>query len=234
MSKGKRITELHSRAPQDELTLREALATCKELSNEKFDAAVELVVRLGVNPRKAEENLRGSCPAPAGLGKKVNILAFVSGDKISEAREAGADMIGDDETLEKIQQGWTEFDKLVATPDQMKNLARLGRVLGPKKLMPSPKDGTVSPDIGNAIRELKQGMINFRVDRGGIVHALVGRVSFELDALYQNAMTLLDTLVKMRPATVKGRYIKSITISSTMGPGLRVNPRFFSDDARKA
>ncbi|MBD3372848.1 MAG: 50S ribosomal protein L1 [Candidatus Coatesbacteria bacterium] len=233
MKRGKRINELRARMGDEELTLREALSLCKELSNENFDASVEVAMRLGVNPRKAEENLRGSCPAPAGLGKKITVLAFVSGDKIAEARDAGADIIGDDEVVEKIQQGWTEFDKVVATPDQMKSIARLGRILGPKKLMPSPKDGTVTPDIGKAVSELKQGKINFRVDRAGIVHAMVGKVSFDLEALYKNAHSLIDTLVKMRPASVKGRYIKSITISSTMGPGIKVNPRFFADEARK-
>lgn len=233
MAKGKRIRDLKARLPEESTTLRGALELCKELATENFDASVEVAVRLGVNPRKSEENIRGTCPAPAGLGTDVKILAFVSGDKLAEAREAGADLIGDEEIVAKIQDGWAEVDKVVATPDQMKNIAKLGRFLGPKKLMPSPKDGTVTQDIGQTIRELKQGKINFRVDRGGIVHTMIGKTSFDVEDLYQNAHSLLDTLMRMRPASVKGRYVKSITVSSTMGPGIRVNTRFFADQAKK-
>jgi len=232
MAKGKRIRELRARMPEEPTNLREAIELCRELSTENFDASVEVAVRLGVNPRKAEENIRGTCPAPAGLGTDVKILAFVSGDKLTEAKDAGADMIGDEEIIAKIQDGWADVDKIVATPDQMKNIAKLGRFLGPKKLMPSPKDGTVTQDIAETIRELKQGKISFRVDRGGIIHSMIGKTSFSVDALYQNAHSLLDTLIKMRPASVKGRYMKSITISSTMGPGIKVNARFFADQAK--
>ncbi len=232
MSTGKRMRELKDRLPKEPLLLRDALALVKELSNEKFDASCEIAIRLGVNPRKAEENLRGSCPAPAGLGREVTVLAFVGGEKLQEAKDAGADLIGDDEIVEKIQKGWTEFDKVVASPDQMKSLAKLGRILGPKKLMPSPKDGTVTLDIGRAITELKTGRINFRVDKAGIVHTVIGRTSFDTDALNRNALSLIETLIRLRPASVKGRYIKSIYISSTMGPSVKVDSKLAAEEAR--
>jgi large subunit ribosomal protein L1 len=232
MPTGKRMRALKDRVPEEPIPLREALALVKELASEKFDATCDMAVRLGVNPRKAEENLRGSCPAPAGLGRQVTVLAFVGGEKLQEAKDAGADLIGDEEIVEKIQKGWTEFDKVVATPDQMKSLAKLGRVLGPKKLMPSPKDGTVTFEIGQAITLLKTGQINFRVDKAGIVHAVIGRVSFDTDALYRNALSLLETLVRLRPASVKGRYIRSIHVSSTMGPSVGVDPKLAVDEAR--
>jgi len=170
--------------------------------------------------------------APAGLGRPVKVLAFVGTDKLQEAKDAGADIIGDEEVVEKIISGWTDFDKVVATPDQMKALAKLGRVLGPKKLMPSPKDGTVTFDIGEAITLLKTGQINFRVDKAGIVHAVLGKVSFDADSLYQNAMSLLETILRLRPASVKGRYIKSIYVKSTMGPGVKVDSRLAADEVR--
>ncbi|MCK4593085.1 50S ribosomal protein L1 [bacterium] len=232
MSTGKRMRELKDRLPKEPLLLRDALALVREFSNEKFDASCDIAIRLGVNPRKAEENLRGSCPAPAGLGREVTVLAFVGGEKLQEAKDAGADLIGDDEIVEKIQKGWTGFDKVVATPDQMKSLAKLGRILGPKKLMPSPKDGTVSLDIGRAITELKTGRINFRVDKAGIVHTVIGRASFDTDALHRNALSLIETLIRLRPASVKGRYIKSIHVSSTMGPSVKVDSKLAAEEAR--
>ncbi|HUT98586.1 MAG TPA: 50S ribosomal protein L1 [bacterium] len=230
MPTGKRMREMSQRVPREPVLLRDALVLVKEMAVEKFDATCDIAIRLGVDPRKAEENIRGSCPAPAGLGRKVTVLAFVGGEKLQEARDAGADIIGDDEIIEKIQNGWIEFDKVVATPDQMKSLAKLGRILGPKKLMPSPKDGTVTFEIDKAIALLKTGQINFRVDKAGIVHAQVGKVSFDVDALARNAMSLLDTLVRLRPASVKGRYIKSIHVSSTMGPSVKVDPKISVED----
>ena len=230
MATGKKYRELRARVPQEALSLREALELLRELSQENFDASAEIAIRLGVNPRKAEENLRGSCPAPAGLGRTVRILAFVNADKVQEARDAGADIIGDDEIVAKIQDGWFEFDKIIATPDQMKSLARLGRVLGPKKLMPSPKDGTVTFEVGKAIGEMKAGKINFRVDRSGIVHAVIGKRSFDTEALFKNASALLDNLIRLRPATVKGRYIKSISVSTTMGPGIKIDARRVAEE----
>lgn len=232
MSTGKRMRELKDRIPTEPLPLKDAMSLVIELANERFDASCDIAIRLGVNPRKAEENLRGSCPAPAGLGRQVKVLAFVGGEKLQEAKDAGADLIGDDEIVEKIQKGWTGFDKVVATPDQMKSLAKLGRILGPKKLMPSPKDGTVSTDIGRAITDLKTGRINFRVDRAGIVHAVIGRTSFDTDALNRNALSLIETLVRLRPASVKGRYIKSIHVSSSMGPSVKVDPKLAAEEAR--
>ncbi|OGD79057.1 MAG: 50S ribosomal protein L1 [Candidatus Coatesbacteria bacterium RBG_13_66_14] len=231
---GKRMREMRGKVPEEPILLRDALALVKQMAVEKFDATCDMAIRLGVDPRKAEENIRGSCPAPAGLGRKVTVLAFVGGEKLQEAKDAGADIIGDEEIIEKIQNGWLEFDKVVATPDQMKSLAKLGRVLGPKKLMPSPKDGTVSFEISQAIALLKTGQINFRVDKAGIVHAQVGKVSFDVDALYRNAMSLMETLVRLRPASVKGRYIKSIHVSSTMGPSVKVDPKVVVDETRVA
>jgi len=232
MPTGKRIREMSQKVPPEPVLLRDALTLVKEMAVEKFDATCDIAIRLGVDPRKAEENIRGSCPAPAGLGRKVTVLAFVGGEKLQEAKDAGADIIGDEETVEKITNGWTEFDKVVATPDQMKSLAKLGRILGPKKLMPSPKDGTVTSEIGEAITSLKTGQINFRVDKAGIVHAQVGKVSFDADALYRNAMSLLETVVRMRPASVKGRYVKSIYVSSSMGPSVKVDPKSSVEEVR--
>jgi len=232
MPTGKRMREMSQKVPPEPVLLRDALTLVKEMAVEKFDATCDIAIRLGVDPRKAEENIRGSCPAPAGLGRKVTVLAFVGGEKLQEAKDAGADIIGDEETVEKITNGWTEFDKVVATPDQMKSLAKLGRILGPKKLMPSPKDGTVTSEIGEAITSLKTGQINFRVDKAGIVHAQVGKVSFDADALYRNAMSLLETVVRMRPASVKGRYVKSIYVSSSMGPSVKVDPKSSVEEVR--
>jgi large subunit ribosomal protein L1 len=203
--------------------LTEAIELLKKVSFEKFDASVEFAVRLNLDPRKAEQNLRGALVLPHGTGKTKKVLVFAQGDKAKEAEEAGADIIGDDEIVQKIQNGWLDFDSVVATPDMMSKIGRLGRVLGPRGLMPNPKTGTVTMDVAKAISEIKAGKVEYRVDKVGNVHAIVGKVSFDTAKLRENIATLYDTLLKLRPSTVKGVYIQNLSIASTMGPGIKVD-----------
>jgi large subunit ribosomal protein L1 len=185
-------------------------------------------VRLGVNPRHADQNVRGAVVLPHGTGQSVKVCVFAKGDKAKEAQEAGADIVGDDELVERVAGGFLEFDRVIATPDMMGKVGKLGRILGPRGLMPNPKVGTVTPNIGPAVREAKAGKIEYRVDKAGIVHARVGKASFTADALSDNAKSLINQLVRQKPATAKGIYLRSITISSTMGPGVRVDPTVFA------
>lgn len=205
--------------------LQEAMALVKEVNLTKFDASVDVHVRLGVDPRKADQAIRGTVTLPNGTGKTKRVLVFCTPDKEAEAKEAGADFVGLDELIQKIQGGWTDFDVAVAMPQVMAKVGRIGRVLGPRGLMPNPKTGTVTPNIADAIKDVKGGKISFRVDKYGIIHASVGRVSFSSDKLAQNAMELLTTLNKMKPSSAKGNYMRSITVASTMSPGIKVDAK---------
>jgi large subunit ribosomal protein L1 len=205
--------------------LEEASALVKEVSTTKFDVSVDLAVRLGVDPRKANQMIRGTVSLPHGTGKTIRVLALVTPDKEAEAKEAGADFVGMDEYLDKIKNGWTDVDVIITVPAAMGKLGPLGRVLGPRGLMPNPKTGTVTMEVGKAVREVKAGKIDFKVDRYGIVHAGIGKVSFSTENLRDNADEVLKTLVRMKPSSAKGTYIKSVTLSPTMGPGVPVEPK---------
>ena len=207
--------------------IQEAMALVKSMTTTKFDASVDVAVRLGVDPRHADQMVRGAVVLPHGLGKTVRVVVFASGEKEKEAREAGADFVGADDLVQKISEGWFEFDKVIATPDMMGKVGRLGRVLGPRGLMPNPKVGTVTTDVARAIQETKAGRVEFRVERAGIIHAPIGRASFDADKLADNFNALLEVLVKLKPATTKGRYVKSVTVSSTMSPGVKIDPTKF-------
>ncbi len=206
-------------------TLEEASKLVKDLSYENFDASVDLAVRLGVDPRKADQMIRGVVTLPHGTGKDVKVLALVPPEKEDEAKEAGADYVGMDEYIEKIKKGWTDVDVIITTPNMMRKLGPLGRILGPRGLMPNPKTGTVTMEVGRAVKEVKAGKIDFRVDKKGIVHAAIGKVSFDPEKIKENAEELIHTLIKMKPATAKGTYVKSIAMSSTMGPGIKIDTK---------
>ena len=206
-------------------SVEEASALIKEISNSKFDASVDLAVRLGVDPKKANQMVRGVVSLPHGTGKDLKVLALVTPDKEAEAKEAGADYVGLDEYLGKIKSGWTDVDVIITMPSVMGKLGPLGRILGPRGLMPNPKTGTVTMDVAKAVTEVKAGKIDFKVDKTGIVHAAVGKVSFTADKLTGNINELLTTLIKMKPSTAKGTYVKSIFISSTMSPSVAIDPK---------
>ena len=201
----------------------EAIELVKQVSTAKFDETVEVAVRLGVDPKKADQQIRGAVVLPHGTGKTQRVLVFAKGEKAKEAEVAGADYVGDEDYINKIQQGWFEFDVVVATPDMMGSVGKLGRVLGPKGLMPNPKTGTVTFDVTKAVNEIKAGKIEYRVDKAGNIHAPIGKVSFDTQKLQDNLQTIVDTLVKVKPAAAKGQYVRNVAISSTMGPGVRVN-----------
>jgi large subunit ribosomal protein L1 len=203
-------------------SLADAASLVKEITTTKFDASVDLAVRLGVDPRKADQMVRGVVTLPHGTGKTVSVLALVTPDKEAEAKEAGADYVGLDEYLQKIKDGWTDVDVIVTMPSVMGKLGPLGRVLGPRGLMPNPKTGTVTMDVGKAVSDVKGGKIDFKVDKTGIVHASIGKVSFEADKIFGNANEFMQTLVKLKPSSAKGVYIKSVSLSSTMSPGIPV------------
>lgn len=204
----------------------EALNLVKQLSFVKFDESVDVAVNLNVNPRHADQMVRGSTSLPHGRGRDVRVLVFAKGEKATEAREAGADFVGDMDLVEKIQDGWLEFDTAVATPDMMGQVGRIGRVLGPRGLMPNPKTGTVTFDVGKIVTELKAGRVEFRVDKAGIIHVSFGRVSFDGDKLNDNLMSVLETLARLKPSSSKAPYFKGITVSSTMGPGVSIDTSF--------
>ncbi len=199
----------------------EALQLVKDLSKRSFDETVELAVRLGVNPKHADQQVRGSVVLPHGTGKAVRVAVFAKGEKIKEAEGAGADFAGGDELVAKVQEGWLDFDVAVATPDMMGSVGKLGKVLGPRGLMPNPKSGTVTFDLEKAINDIKAGKVEYRTDKAGNVHVPIGKVSFEHEKLHENFRSVMDALVKARPSAAKGQYIKSITVSSTMGPGIK-------------
>jgi large subunit ribosomal protein L1 len=203
----------------------DALSTVCQLAKAKFDETVEAHIRLGVDSRHADQQVRGAVVLPHGTGKSVRVLVFAKSAKADEAREAGADYVGEMELVQKIQkENWFDFDVVVATPDMMGVVGRLGRILGPKGLMPNPKAGTVTMDVAKAVKEIKAGKIEYRLDKSNIIHCPIGKASFTEEQLYENLKTLVDQLIKVRPSTVKGQYLKSITVSATMGPGVKVNP----------
>jgi len=212
-----KVDELKQYAPQD------AVKLVKDAAYAQFDESVEIHIRTGVDPRHADQVVRGSAVLPAGTGRTRRVVAFAQGDKAREAEAAGADVVGADDLVQRIQGGWTDFDVAVATPDMMGMVGRLGKILGPRGLMPNPRSGTVTPDVGRAIREIKGGRVEFRVDRTGVVHVPVGKVSFGEDRLLQNVGALVDAVVRAKPTGAKGTYIETVTLASTMGPGVKVD-----------
>jgi large subunit ribosomal protein L1 len=203
--------------------LQDAMPLVKKAAFAKFDESVEVSMSLGVDPKHADQMVRGTVVLPHGLGKATRVIVIASGEKVREAREAGADEVGAEDMVQKIQGGWLEFDAVVATPDMMKSVGRLGKILGPRGLMPNPKTGTVTLDVAKAVTELKAGKVEFRVDKTGIIHCAVGKVSFDPEKLADNAKALIASVVRAKPASAKGRYVKNIVISSTMGPGVPVD-----------
>lgn len=208
--------------------LEEAVKVVKGGAYAAFDESIELAVRLGIDPRKSDQQVRGTVVLPHGTGKSVRVLVFAKGDKEVEAREAGADIVGGDDLVEKVQGGWLEFDKAVATPDMMGQVGKLGKILGPRGLMPNPKVGTVTFEVTHAVKEIKAGKVEFRAEKAGIVQAAVGRRSFEDGQIRENARAFMETIIKAKPAASKGQYIRSITLSSTMGPGVKLETTQFA------
>ncbi|MBP7272708.1 MAG: 50S ribosomal protein L1 [Saprospiraceae bacterium] len=206
-------------------TLQEAMSLVKEINVAKFDASVDVHVRLGIDPRKADQALRGSVSLPHGTGKTKRVAVFCTPDKEAEAKAAGADYVGLDDLIAKVQGGWTDVDVIVAMPTVMAQIGKIGRILGPRGLMPNPKTGTVTMDVGTAVADVKGGKISFRVDKYGIIHSSVGRISFDPSKLLDNANELINTLVKMKPSSAKGTYIKSVSVASTMSPGIHIDPK---------
>ncbi|HEX6751445.1 MAG TPA: 50S ribosomal protein L1 [Longimicrobium sp.] len=224
---GKKFRDAQARVPQgSSFTPTEAVGLVKELSFAKFDETVEAAVRLGVDPRHADQIVRGAVVLPHGTGKTARVLVIAQGDKAREAEEAGADYVGT-EYVQRIKDGWLDFDVVVATPDMMGQVGQLGRILGPRGLMPTPKAGTVTPDVTRAVREIKAGKIEFRVDRTGNVHVPIGKVSFEPQKLEENLTAFMDTVIRAKPAAAKGTYVRAVTVSSTMGPGVPVDANLF-------
>jgi len=205
--------------------LNEAMGLVKETNTTKFDSSVDIHIRLGIDPRKADQALRGTVSLPHGTGKSKKVLVLCTPDKEDEAKEAGADFVGLDEMVAKIQGGWTDVDVVIATPNVMAKVGKIGRILGPRGLMPNPKTGTVTPNVGAAVSEVKKGKISFRVDKFGIIHSSVGRVSFSAEKLTDNANEVLDTIMRMKPSSAKGTYMKSVTVASTMSPGIKVDTK---------
>lgn len=225
LRRGKRILAAKAKVePTRRYTLKEATEMVVSMAGAKFDETVDAAVRLGVNPAHADQMVRGSVVLPNGLGKTVKVLVFAKGEKEKEALDAGADLVGNDEVIEKIKGGWFEFDRVVATPDMMGAVGKIGKILGPRGLMPNPKVGTVTFEVANAVKELKAGKVEFRVEKAGIVHSPVGKVSFGAEKLRENIQALLETIIKLKPSASKGIYIKSVSLSSTMGAGVRIDP----------
>jgi large subunit ribosomal protein L1 len=206
-----------------EYSIEEAIKTLKELSSVKFVESLDVAIRLGVDPRHADQMVRGTVSLPHGTGKEVKVLVIAKGPKIQEALDAGADYAGFEEYLEKIKNGWADVDVIIAAPDTMSELGKLGKVLGPKGLMPNPKSGTVTMDVAKAVKEVKAGKIEFRVEKTGIVHTSVGKINFDVDKLVENTKAFLNTIIKLKPPTAKGQYVKSLYLSTTMGPGLKIS-----------
>ena len=212
--------------------LEEAIPLVQKVKFTKFDETVEVHMRLGVDPKHADQMVRGTVVLPNGLGKEKRVLVIASGEKIKDAEEAGADFVGGEDMVQKIQsEGWTDFDAVIATPDMMRSVGKLGKILGPRGLMPNPKTGTVTPDVARAIKEVKAGKVEFRVDKTGVIHAPIGRVSFESDKLLENASTLIQAVVRAKPPAAKGKYVRSVTICSTMGPGVPLDVAIFNAKA---
>jgi large subunit ribosomal protein L1 len=231
MGKGKRYVAAARRFdPEQEYPVKDAIDLVKAGAATKFDEGVDLVARLGVDPRKADQMLRGTVALPSGSGKDVRVAVFATGDQAAAAKAAGADVVGSDDLVAEVEGGRTDFDVVISTPDLMAQVGKLGRVLGPRGLMPNPKTGTVTPDVAKAVEEFKGGKVEYRTDRNGNVHVPVGKASFSADDLLANLTTVLDELKKAKPASAKGRYFKKVSISSTMGPGVKVDPSHLSDD----
>ena len=231
MKRSKRYIQSAKQITDKEYSLNEGVKLLKKTANAKFDETIEMAIRLGVDPRHAEQIVRGTVALPYGLGKEVRVLVIATGNKVDEALKAGADFAGHQEYIDKIQGGWLDFDVIVAIPEVMKDLGKLGRVLGPRGLMPNPKSGTVTMEIGNTVKEIKAGKIDFRVDKYGIIHTGVGKASFDENKLSENIKALIQTIVRLKPASAKGSYLKSISLSSTMGPGIKMvtNPLEYQD-----
>ncbi len=225
MKRGKHYLEARKACdPLKNYGLKEALEIVKKIAFAKFDETVDLSVNLGVDPKHADQMVRGTVSLPHGTGKQIRVLVITSGDKVQEAKDAGADYVGGQEMVEKIQkEGWLDFDKVVASPEMMKYVGRVGKILGPRGMMPNPKVGTVTNQVGEVVKALKKGQVEFRVDKYGIIHLPAGKVSFDTDKLYENVLTIIDALNKAKPASAKGTYMKKVTVSSTMGPGVRVD-----------
>jgi large subunit ribosomal protein L1 len=228
--RGKKYTESVSKIDRmKKYSFQEAVQLALDCAYTKMDETVDLAIRLGVDPRHADQMVRGSVVLPNGVGKEVRVMVFAKGEKEKEAQEAGADYVGSDEFVEKIQNGWLEFDKAIATPDMMSTVSKLGRILGPRGMMPNAKLGTVTFDVGKAVEDVKAGKIDFKVEKAGIVHARMGMVSFGLDKLLGNISAFFDTIMRLKPASSKGTYLKGISISTTMGPGIKIDPAYVKD-----
>lgn len=219
----KRFNTLAKKIDKKNYTIVEAVAKVKEIASAKFSESVDIAVRLGIDPKKADQALRGTVALPHGIGKAVRVLVVAKPPKDEEAKAAGADYVGFQDYLEKIKGGWADVDVIIATPDVMGDLGKLGKILGPRGLMPNPKSGTVTPDVGKAVKEVKAGKIEFRAEKAGIVQATVGKASFENEKLVENIHSFLNTIIRLKPSTAKGQYVKSVFISSTMGPGLPID-----------
>jgi large subunit ribosomal protein L1 len=229
--KGKRYEALKGKVDRNlRYEVAEALALVRETSYTRFDGSVDVAVRLNVDPRHADQMVRGAVVLPHGTGRTTRVVVFAAGEKAKEAEEAGADFVGAEDLVNKIQEGWLDFDKAIATPDMMRFVGRIGRILGPRGMMPNPKVGTVTMDIDRAVRDMKSGRVEFRVERAGIIHAPIGRASYSNEKLTENLLSLIETLVKLKPASAKGQYMRSITVSATMGPGVKIDP--FSFEAK--
>lgn len=227
---GKKYRESQSKTdPQKRYAFAEAIQGAIDASFVKFDETVDIAVKLGVDPRHADQMVRGSLVLPHGIGKEVTVLVFAKGEKEKEAQDAGADFVGNDDLVEKIKAGWVDFDKAVATPDVMGSVGKIGKILGPRGLMPNAKTGTVTFDVARAVKELKAGKIDFRVEKAGIVHASMGRVSFGVDRILDNISAFIDKISRSKPSSSKGAYIRSISVSTTMGPGFKIDPVYVKD-----
>ncbi|HLG39209.1 MAG TPA: 50S ribosomal protein L1 [Chitinophagaceae bacterium] len=233
MKRGKRYKKLASLTDTGkECSIDEAVDLLKKTANAKFDESVDIAVSLGVDPRRADQVVRGTVSLPHGTGKEVRVLVLTKGSKAAEAKDKGADHVGFEEYIKKIQEGWLEFDVIVATPDAMGEVGKLGKILGPRGLMPNPKSGTVTMDVGKAVEELKAGKIEFRVDKFGILHVAVGKASFEPNKLRDNITAFLETVIRLKPSGSKGQYIKGVVLSNTMGPGIRLDRSALMNDLR--
>jgi large subunit ribosomal protein L1 len=221
--RGKKFKAASSQVESRPYTIQEAVPLVRKLAFSKFDESLDVALRLGVDPKRAEQNVRGTVVLPHGTGRSVRVLVVAGGEKVREAEAAGADHVGGQDMVAKIQEGWLDFDAVVATPDMMKDMGRLGRILGPRGLMPNPKAGTVTFDVTKAVQELKAGKVEFRVDKTGIIHCSVGKLSFEPDQLVANSQALIGAVLRAKPPTSKGRYVRSAYLSSTMGPGVRID-----------
>jgi large subunit ribosomal protein L1 len=221
---GKHMENARKKVEARPYKLAEATELIKKTHHTKFNETVELAINLGVDPKHSDQVVRGTVVLPHGLGKQVRVLVLAGGEKQREAQEAGAEFVGGDDLVQKILEGWTDYDAVIATPDMMKSAGRLGKVLGPRGLMPNPKTGTVTPDVAKAIRETKAGKVEFRVDKAGIVHCPIGKIQFDGPKLAENAQALIGAVLKAKPAAAKGKYVKKITLTSTMGPGIAIDP----------